>query len=287
MPDVRPAHAPTASRIGDRVPARAAERVSPVPATWGHGYGRLAGKTALVTGSTRGLGRVMAEWLAREGANIIVSGRCPDDVAASVQAMQTLGVESWGIPADLARIEDAHALAQAALETVEQVDLLINNAGMSIRGNFWEVTDAEWEEQMNVNVRSPFILAQHAAAAMIERGARGRIVNISTIGVAAGHRDGMVYNIAKAGVETMTRNMSYELAPYGISVNCVAPGAVPDKPGTNFPENPPPPRYIPFGRHGRAEDIAAAVVFFCLPETEWTTGQTLLIDGAHNSYLCE
>jgi NAD(P)-dependent dehydrogenase (short-subunit alcohol dehydrogenase family) len=84
------------------------------PAHWGQGYGRLVGKTALVTGSTRGLGRIIAEWLAREGANIIVSGREQADVDESVAAIQAIGVEAWGIPADLASIADAHALAEAA-----------------------------------------------------------------------------------------------------------------------------------------------------------------------------
>ena len=87
------------------------------PAHWGRGYGRLEGKTALVTGSTRGLGRIIAEWLAREGANIIVSGREQADVDESVAAMRAIGVEAWGIPADLASIADAHALAEAALAT--------------------------------------------------------------------------------------------------------------------------------------------------------------------------
>jgi 2-deoxy-D-gluconate 3-dehydrogenase len=144
---------------------------------------------------------------------------------------------------------------------------------------------------MNVNVRSPFILSQHIARAMIDNGIQGRIVNISTIGVVAGHRDKMVYNIAKAGVQTMTRNMSYELGPHRISVNCIAPGNVADRPGTEGAYSDESyakwASWIPFGRAGRAEDIAAAVVFFCLPESEWTTGQTLLIDGGHNSYLSE
>ena len=258
---------------------------------WGKGYGRLKGKNALVTGSTRGLGRTMAEWLAREGANIIVSGRDADDVQASVAAIEALGVQAWGIPADLAFVEEAHRLVKEAIAAAGQLDILVNNAGMSIRGNFWEVPDADWDYQMNVNVRSPFILGQHAAAQMIERQIRGRIVNVSTIGVHAGHKDGMVYNIAKAGVEVMTRNMAYELGPYGISVNAVAPGAVPDKPGSERHHSLPTTKdghdLIPFGRYGRAEDIAAAVIFFCLPESEWTTGQTLLIDGAHISYLQE
>jgi len=262
---------------------------SHVPADWGKGYGRLAGKTALVTSSTRGLGRTIAEWLAREGASIVVSGREGADIDASVAAIRALGVEAWGIPADLARVEEAHALAIQALATVESLDIVVNNAGMSIPQSFWDVTDAEYEYQSNVNLRSPFVICQHLARSWIARGARGRIVNVSTVGVFKGHTDKMVYNMAKAGVQTMTRNMSYELGPYGITVNCVAPGSVPDRPNTDW-QVPPEERervkgVIPLGRFGRAEDIATAVVFFCLPETEWTSGQTLLVDGAHISAL--
>ncbi|MEA2530491.1 MAG: glucose 1-dehydrogenase [Thermomicrobiales bacterium] len=250
--------------------------------------GRLAGKTALVTGSTRGLGRTIAEWLAQEGAAIVVSGREQEAVDASVAAMKELGVDSFGITADLSRIADAHRLAEETLARVEHLDILVNNAGMSIRGNFWDVTDDDWDEQVNVNYRSPFVLAQHAAKHMIANEVRGRIVNISTIGARACHRDAAVYDSAKAGVEAMTRNMAFELGPHGITVNCVAPGNIAERPGTT-----PSPwwatsaKRIPFGRVGRADDIAAAVRFFCLPESEFTTGQTLLVDGAHDSYLPE
>jgi NAD(P)-dependent dehydrogenase (short-subunit alcohol dehydrogenase family) len=114
------------------------------------------------------------------------------------------------------------------------------------------------------------------------------IVNISTIGARACHTDAAVYDSAKAAVEALTRNMAYELGPHGISVNCVAPGNIAERPGT-APADwwAPASRRIPFGRVGRAEDIAAAVLFFCLPETAFTTGQTLLVDGAHDSYLPE
>ena len=193
--------------------------------------GVLAGKWALVTGSTRGLGRTMAEWLAKEGAAIIVSGRDEDPVAESVAAITAIGPEAIGITADLSVHAEAHRLAQDALAAVPRIDILVNNAGMSIRGNFWDVTDDEWDYQVNVNVRSPYILAQHISKQMIDKEIRGRIVNISTIGVHACHKDAAVYNLAKAGVEAMTRNMAFELGPYGISVNCVAPGNIAIRPG--------------------------------------------------------
>lgn len=254
-------------------------------------HGRLAGKRALVTGSTRGLGRTTAEWLAREGASIFASGREQADVDETVAAIRALGVDAWGAPADLASAEDAHRLAQTALDAAGPFDILINNAGMSIPQPFTEVSDAQWVEQVNVNMRAPFILSQHIARAMIAGGIRGRIVNISTIGVFAAHTKTMVYDMAKGGIQAMTRAMAYELGRHGISANCIAPGAVPDRPGTRDNADAPPLQIwndrIPMGRLGRAEDIAAAVLFFCLPESEWTTGQTLLVDGGHISYLRE
>lgn len=253
--------------------------------------GRLAGKTALVTGSTRGLGRTMADWLAREGANIVVSGRKESDIEPVRKELQSsFGVTTYGIPADLSKREEAHRLGQEMLNQVGQLDILVNNAGMSTRESFWEASDEHWDYQINVNLRSAFILSQYAARHMIERGIRGRIVNISTIGVTRCHKDGAIYNIAKGGVESMTQNTAFELAPYGISVNCVEPGAIMVRPGNDLdPERMRSyvPKNIPYGRPGHAEDIAAAVWFFCLPESEFTTGQVLLVDGAHASYLQE
>ncbi len=249
---------------------------------------RLIGKTALVTGSTRGLGRTSAEWLAREGATIVVSGRNVNDVDTTVAELQSSGFSAVGIAADLAQVSEAHRLAEETLNRVESLEILVNNAGMSIRNNFWDVSDEEWDEQVNANWRSSFILAQHAARHMIERSIKGRIVNTSTIGTRACHTDACVYDAAKGAIETMTRNMAYELGPHGISVNCVAPGNMAERPGAE--EEPwwePAAKRIPFGRVGRAEDIAAAVVFFCLPESEFITGQTLLVDGGHDTYLPE
>lgn len=255
------------------------------------GTRRLAGKNALVTGSTRGLGRTIAEWLAREGANVYVTGRHQADVDAAKSELRELGVETWGSPANLARPEETHALAKRALEEAGPFDILVNNAGMSIPQPFLDVTDEDWETEINTDVRSPFILSQHLSRAMIEHGIRGRIVNISTIGVFAAHKQQMVYNIAKGGVQAMTRCMAWELGQHGISANCVAPGAVPDRPGSAEDMNHPSlaiwAQHVPMGRLGRAEDIAAAVLFFCLPESEWTTGQTLLVDGGHISYIRE
>jgi NAD(P)-dependent dehydrogenase (short-subunit alcohol dehydrogenase family) len=251
--------------------------------------GSLAGTWALVTGSTRGLGRTTAEWLASAGASIIVSGREVDAVADSVEAIKAIGTDAIGIAADLSDYSEAHRLAEEAIAAVPSIGILVNNAGMSIRGSFWDVTDEDWDYQVNVNVRSPYVLAQHLAKHMIAKGNGGRIVNVSTIGVHGCHRNAAVYNLAKGAVETMTQNMAFELGPYGVTVNCVAPGNMAIRPGAAEHEDwfETSINTIPVGRLGNADDIANAVRFFCMPETAFTTGQTLLVDGGHNSYLVE
>lgn len=251
---------------------------------------RLAGKTALVTGSTRGLGRTVAEWLAREGARVVINGRNPEDVERVCSEMLKAGHVALGVAADLSKPQGAHGLANDVLEQVDRLDILVNNAGMSYQEPFWEITDEAFEYQTNVNYRSPFILCQHVAKHMRQHEIRGRIVNFSTIGAHSCHADRLVYDAAKGAVEVMTRNMAYELGPFGISVNTVIPGAIAERPGADgdtaewrrYAEN-----NIPLGRVGRAEDIAATVLFFCLPESGFISGQGLLVDGAHNTWLPE
>jgi len=252
--------------------------------------GKLAGKWALVTGSTKGLGQTTAAWLAAEGANIVVHGMEEELIEPAVAIMRQHGVEAWGMAADLSRVEEMHRLASEVLARTPHLDILINNAGGSrgSRGNFWDVSDAGTEWTMHVNWRATFVLSQHAARQMIARGIRGRIVNISTIGAHSNHRERLVYNAAKAAIEATTRNMAYELGPYGISVNCVAPGMMAERPGARRNEErwrAQAEAHIPLKRVGKGEDIAAAVRFFCLPESEYTTGQTLLVTGGYAMYL--
>ena len=134
--------------------------------------------------------------------------------------------------ADLSRVEEMDRLATEVLARVPHLDILVNNAGSSKgRANFWEISHADAEWTMNVNWTATFVLSQYVARQMMERQIRGRIVNISTIGAHYNHRDALVYNAAKAAIEATTRNMAYELGPYGISVNCVAPGMMAERPG--------------------------------------------------------
>lgn len=245
---------------------------------------RFANKRALVTGGTRGLGRTIAEWLARDGADVFISGRKQEDIDQVISELEQFGTRITGAPADLQDVKQMHQLATTALEMAGPFDILINNAGFSNPTPFLETTDADWDAEMSVNVRAPFVIAQHVAKSMIEHKINGRIVNIGTIGVFAPHHKQIIYDIAKAGVQMMTKNMAFELGQYGITTNCVAPGAVPYRPGLDEDLGPVGKR-VPTGRWGESEDIANGVMFFCQDESSWVTGQTLLVDGGHLTYL--
>lgn len=245
---------------------------------------RFANKRALVTGGTRGLGRTIAEWLARDGADVFISGRKQEDIDQVISELEQFGTRITGAPADLQDVKQMHQLATTALEMAGPFDILINNAGFSNPTPFLETTDADWDAEMSVNVRAPYVIAQHIAKSMIAHKINGRIVNIGTVGVFAPHHKQIIYDIAKAGVHMMTKNMAFELGKHGITVNCVAPGAVPNRPGRDEEIEGADTR-VPTRRWGNSDDIANAVTFFCQDESSWVTGQTLLVDGGHLTYL--
>lgn len=248
---------------------------------------RFAGKRALVTGATRGLGRTIAEWLARDGADIFISGRDQADIDNVIRELERFDITIQGAPADLEDVAQMRRLAETALATAGPFDILINNAGFSIPQSFLNVTDEDWDAEMHVNVRAPFVLSQLIGAAMIENALAGRIVNISTVGAYAAHPRQMVYDMAKAAIIAMTRNMAYELGPHGITVNCVAPGAVPDRPGFDMTNYDSTNMHNPLNLVGSADDIANAVCFFCDDASRWVTGQTLLVDGGLIGHIRE
>lgn len=247
---------------------------------------RFTGKRAMVTGATRGLGRTIAAWLARDGADVFISGRDQADIDGTISELERFGTTIQGAPADLADVAQTRQLAEAALAS-GPFDILVNNAGFSIPQSFFDVTDSEWDAEMAVNARAPFVLGQLIAKAMIDNNIAGRIVNISSVGAYAAHLRQMVYDMAKAAIIAMSRNMAYELGPHGITVNCVAPGAVPDRPGFDMSNYDDTDIRNPLNRVGSADDIANAVCFFCDDASRWVTGHTLLVDGGLIGHIGE
>lgn len=240
----------------------------------------LLGKVALVTGGGRGIGRAIAVRLASSGADIAVNDVGPtDSVADEIRGMGRRAVE---LPADVGDHAAVTRMVQAASRQLGGIDILINNAGVFRFGDFLSLSDEDLWEVLRIDLAGPFFCSQEVARDMIGHGRGGRIVMMSSVSAHAAQPTKSHYGAAKAGLEMLGRVMAVELAPYGITVNSVAPGGpiVTDPHETEVPgfaETV--KRRVPLGRTGRPEEVAAAIDYLVSPDASYVTGTVLMIDG--------
>jgi glucose 1-dehydrogenase len=245
---------------------------------------RLAGKCALVTGSSSGIGRAIAEVFAREGADVVVHYNHEKDEADEVVAeLENLGRRSTAIQADIGSPGEAQRLVGAAVDALGRLDILVNNAGIEIRGPFAEVTEAQFDLVLGVNLKGAFFAAQAAARHMIERGGGGRIINVTSIHEDVAFLEFATYAASKGGMRMFMRAVCQELAPHGITVNDIAPGAIATPinkrtlgDGELLKQL---QAVIPAGRLGEPEEVAAVAVFLASDEAAYVTGSTYYVDG--------
>jgi 3-oxoacyl-[acyl-carrier protein] reductase/pteridine reductase len=238
----------------------------------------LTGKVALVTGAGKRIGRSVALRLASEGADVVVNYRASkaeaDEVASQITAM---GRRSLAIQADVTKKADVTALFAAAEKEFGRLDILVNNAGVFFPAKFEDLTEEQWDRIINTNLKSQFLCSQ-AAAPMLRRSGRGRIVNLASLGGLLAWPAYTHYCVSKAGVIMLTRCLARSLAPE-ISVNAIAPGTI------SF-ENDAPElaedfiRRAPLKRTGTAKDIDDTVLY--LVQSEFVTGQVLVVDGGRS-----
>jgi NAD(P)-dependent dehydrogenase (short-subunit alcohol dehydrogenase family) len=237
----------------------------------------LTGKTALVTGAARRVGRVIALELARAGLNVIVhyntSSRESDEVAAEILSM---GRQAHTIFGDLEKPESIQAMAEELNRHGMEIDVLVNSAAVYCATPLPEVTVDSWDHIMNVNLRAPFLMCQAFGLKMKERG-WGRIINIADCNVRRVYRNFTPYLASKAGVITLTESLALELAPE-VTVNAIAPGTVmpPDKADDEFREQA--VRRSPLKREGHADDVAR-MVRHLVEHGKFITGTVVTIDG--------
>ena len=237
----------------------------------------LAGKTALVTGASGGIGGAIAKALHARGAVVALNGR-------NVEALQKLAAElkerCHVLPGALDTAEAADALVKAAEEKMGQVDILVNNAGLTKDGLFMRMKDEDWQAVQDVNLTAPFRLIRAAIKGMMKR-RWGRVVNITSVVGVTGNPGQANYVASKAGMIGMTKSMAAEVATRGITMNCVAPGfiATAMTDGLTDEQKAKINATIPAGMMGTSEDIAAGVVYLASDEAKYVTGQTLHING--------
>jgi NAD(P)-dependent dehydrogenase (short-subunit alcohol dehydrogenase family) len=247
----------------------------------------LAGKHALITGASRGIGRATALALARAGARLCITGLEADLLAETAALVSAAGAVPFTLTADLSRREDVHRLGAAALSHFEgRLDILVNNAGMSIGEPTEVVSAAHLDYQMEVNFVAPFLLSQIAAPAMAANGG-GRIVFLSSTGATAAHADTAVYDAMKAALEALTRCLAVEWGERQILVNAIEPGHIfVDLAG--LPETPTPLQRatwnaIPLGRPGLPEEVAETILFLVSPRNSYISGAVVRIDGGRTA----
>ncbi len=237
----------------------------------------LTGKTALVTGATGGIGAAIAKSLHAQGATVALSGRNEEKLNTLAAK---LGERTHILPADLSGENAAKDLIKRADEAMGQIDILINNAGLTRDGLSMRMSENDWQEVLNVNLTAPFKLAQAVQRGMMKR-RFGRIVNISSVVGVTGNPGQCNYVASKAGMIGWSKSMAAELASRGITVNCIAPGfiatamtdALTDDQKAKINAT------IPAGKMGTSEDIAAAAAYLSSTEAAYITGQTLHING--------
>lgn len=244
---------------------------------------RLAGKSAVVTGASRGIGAEIALELARQGANVAVVYQQSEAAARrTVDSMAGHGGVFFAVHGDVTSRSDAESVVNAAAAAFGQVDILVNCAGIMRRASFLTLSDTEWRELIDVNLTGYFIFGQVAARHMVGRGF-GAIVNVSSTNEEIAVKGCTGYAVTKGGVRQLTRQMALELAEFGIRANAVAPGMVEtdlnrEQLGSSrFRLDA--LRRIPLGRFADKRDVAKSVAFLASDDARSITGVTLLVDG--------
>jgi 3-oxoacyl-[acyl-carrier protein] reductase len=240
----------------------------------------LAGRIAIVTGGTRGIGLAIARCLAEDGASVVVSGRDPGRLDAAARALEALGVAALAVAADAAKREDADRLVETTRDRFGRIDILVNNAGITRDQLLVRMKDDDWDAVLDTNLRGVFLVTRAAAKQMM-RQRSGRIINITSAAGAMGNPGQVNYSAAKAGVIGLTKAAARELAHWNILVNAVAPGLIETDMTASIPAEARDAllQQLPLKRVGTAREVAEVVRFLAGDGAAYVTGQTIHVNG--------
>ena len=246
-------------------------------------------RTALVTGASYGLGQAAAIALAQDGFDVAVTELRVEELSDTLDKIAAAGGRAVPVQLDLRKIPSVEKAMADAVSALGRVDVLVNNAGVTVRKLALEVTQAEWDEVVGVNLKGTFFMSQQMGRHLVAAKRPGCVISIASTHGTIGFAQRTTYGISKAGIIHMTRMLAYEWAEHGIRVNAVAPGTVETRTRAEYFNANPAARKamierVPLRRFGEPEEIAGAVRYLASPEAAYVTGQTLLLDGGLTSY---
>jgi glucose 1-dehydrogenase len=245
---------------------------------------RLAGKIALVTGSSKGIGRGIAARFAQEGADVVINYNSdPAGAEEAVGEVRAAGQRSVAVKANLGNVADVDRLVNEAVSAMGRLDILVNNAGIEKHAAFWDVTEQDFDRVVDVNLKGVFFATQAMVKHLRATRRRGRIVNISSVHEELPFPNFAAYCASKGGLKMLARTLAVELGPLGISINNIAPGAIETPINTALLHDEEKLRsllkQIPLGRLGQPADVASLATFLASDDADYVTGATFTVDG--------
>jgi 3-oxoacyl-[acyl-carrier protein] reductase len=246
--------------------------------------GLLTGKTALVTGATRGIGRAIALKFAEEGANVAFTYRSQHEAAKSLATeIEAMGVQAKGYPSDAASFADAHAVVEDVKAVFGRIDVLVNNAGITKDGLMMRMDEEQWDAVIDTNLKSAFNFI-HACTPIMARQRGGSIINMSSVVGVSGNAGQCNYAASKAGLIGLSKSIAKEMGPRGVRSNCIAPGFIATDMTGALPEDIRKEweKQIPLRRGGTPEDVAGVALFLASDLSAYVTGQVISCCGGMN-----